>query len=99
MPSYDNNAVYVVRASTGEKIAVLTGNGLNGPPYAAFDGERVLVTKVNGHSVSLWKATDLTPLSGGLIAPSGNFEQPTNVCSDGLSFWISFAATNQVVRF
>ena len=43
-------------------LATLTGNELNGPWTAAFDGERILVTNSVGSTVSLWKAADLTPL-------------------------------------
>ena len=48
--------------ATAFVLATLTGNGLNGPYTTAFDGERILVTNINGDSISLWKAADLTPL-------------------------------------
>jgi hypothetical protein len=34
-------------------LPTLTGNGLNGPVQAAFDGQRILVTDKSGDSVSL----------------------------------------------
>jgi hypothetical protein len=33
-------------------LATLTGNGLDFPVSAAFDGQRILVTNHNGNSVS-----------------------------------------------
>src|SRR6185295_14873710 len=59
---HDSSVVTVVRASSGAVLATLTGNGLDVPYLAAFDGQRVLVTNNVGNSVSLWKAADLTPL-------------------------------------
>lgn len=91
-----NGSVTVVRASTGSVLATLTGNGLNGPFAAGFDGERILVTNQLGDSVSLWKASDLTPL--GSVSTGGN-SQPVGVCSDGLNFWIALSATNKLARF
>jgi S-layer family protein len=95
-----NDKLYVVRVkdSAGNPLpnsgpgaafvlATLTGNGLTSPHRAAFDGERVLVTN-NGAppnaGVSLWKATDLTPISSfATDAPA------VGVCSDGLNFWFT----------
>ncbi len=77
-------------------LATLTGNGLNGPFTAAFDGERILVTNVGGNSVSLWKAADLTPL--GSVA-TGAGTQPFGACSDGLNFWITLSGTAKLARF
>ena len=91
VPNDDN--VTVVRAATGAVLATLTGNGLRGPKIAAFDGERVMVTNHRGDSVSLWKATDLTPIGSFLTE-----FQPLGVCSDGINFWISFQG-NRVGRF
>ena len=48
-----------MRASSGAVLATLTGNGMNKPVQAAFDGQRVLVTS-NLAGVSLWKAADMT---------------------------------------
>ena len=84
VPNFLSDSVTVVKASTGVVLATLTGNGLSGPNQAAFDGERILVTNANGASVSLWKASDLTPL--------GFATGATNVygaCSDGLNFWLT----------
>src|SRR6185295_3353924 len=88
------NAMTVVRASTGEVLATLTGNGLSAPRISAFDGERVLVT--NGDSVSLWKATDFSPL-GSFSTGAGS--QPWGACSDGQYFWITLKGPDQLVRF
>jgi len=88
--------VTVVRASTGAVLATLTGNGLNVPFTAAFDGERILVTNGNGNSVSLWKAADLSPL-GSVSTGAGSF--PVGACSDGLNFWITLHNTSQLARF
>jgi hypothetical protein len=74
----------------------LTGNGLNFPRAAAFDGQRVLVTNFAGDSVSLWKAADLTPL--GSFA-TGSSTGPQGACSDGVNFWITLNATSKLARF
>jgi hypothetical protein len=95
VPNSIDNSVTVVRASTGVVLATLTANGLAGPSTAAFDGERILVVNSGGSSVSLWKATDLSPLgsvSTGLAGPFG-------ACSDGLNFWITLQTTNKLARF
>jgi hypothetical protein len=81
--------------TTAFALATLTGNGLDGPVTAAFDGERILVTNQSGNSVSLWKAADLTPL-GSLSIGSGN---PFGACSDGLNFWITVPGMSSLVRF
>jgi hypothetical protein len=73
-------------------LATLTGNGV----AAAFDGERILVTNFGGHSVSLWKAADLTPLGS---FPTGANTTPLGACSDGLNFWITLEAADKLARF
>jgi hypothetical protein len=82
------NGLNVVSTSTpAQVLATLTGNGLSGVNRAvAFDGERIMVTNQSGDSVSLWKASSLTPL-GNLNLGAGM--TPFGVCSDGLHFWIS----------
>jgi hypothetical protein len=104
-PVFDGNAIWVpnnsgsvsvVRASSGVVLATLTGNGLNGPYTAAFDGERILVTNPVGDSVSLWKAADLTPL-GSVSVPSGS--TPIGACSDGINFWVTLLGSGSIVRF
>jgi hypothetical protein len=97
LPAYDgtniwvpsgSNTVSVVRAIggfAGTVIATLSGNGLVTPHQAAFDGERILVTNRQANSVSLWKATDLTPIG---TFSTGTDSTPYGVCSDGLNFWI-----------
>ena len=96
VPSFFPNSVSVVRASSGAVLATLTGNGLNHPFVAAFDGQRVLVTNHDGNSVSLWKAADLTPLGS---FPTGTSTGPTGACSDGVNFWITLRTTNKLARF
>ena len=91
----DADYVSVVRASNGAILATLTGNGLNGPFAAAFDGEHVLVTNGGASSVSLWKAANLAAL-GPADFFSGN---PKGVCSDGVSFWIGLQGSNLLARF
>lgn len=96
VPNNLSNSITVVRASTGAVVATLTGNGLNAPWYAAFDGERILVTNIGGVSVSLWKATDLSPL--GSVA-FGEFTGPFGACSDGVNFWITLNQAGELARF
>jgi hypothetical protein len=90
------NTVKVVRASTGEVLATLSGNGLGSPRAAAFDGQRILVTNNSGDSVSLWKASDLTPIGA---FSTGADTDPWGVCSDGQYFWITLQGTDQLARF
>lgn len=92
----EDDSMTVVRASTGAMLATLTGNGLNIPRSAAFDGERILVTNHNGGSVSLWKATDLSPLGS---VSSGSTTFPFGACSDGLNFWITLEKAGKLARF
>jgi hypothetical protein len=88
----------VVRASTGAVLATLTGNGLNQPLEAAFDGERVIMTNpgnFDGTTVSLWKAADLSPIG---VFSTGAGSKPFGVCSDGAGFWIT-VRQGQLMRF
>ena len=95
VPNANSHSVSVVRASSGAVLQTLTGNGLNFPSVAAFDGERILI--VNGaDSVSLWKAADMTPL-GSFATGSGT--SPNGACSDGVNFWITLNGTNRLARF
>jgi hypothetical protein len=97
VPNLGSSTVTVVRAATGAVLATLSGNGLVGPYTAAFDGERILVTNFDGgHSVSLWKAADLTPLGS---VSTGAGSSPQGACSDGLNFWITLQESNQLARF
>ena len=102
-PVFDGmNSVTVVRVKDADgnplaapfRIATLTGNGLNGPLSAAFDGERILITNSGGVTVSLWRATDLTPLGSVLVGGT-----PQGACSDGLNFWITLENINRLARF
>jgi hypothetical protein len=95
VPNIGDNTVTVVRASTGVVLATLSGNGLDSPRSAAFDGERILVTS-SVFSVSMWKATDLSPLGSFSL---GGSESPFGACSDGLNFWITQTGNGRLVRF
>jgi hypothetical protein len=102
VPSSNLHSVTVVRVKDAQGnplashfvLATLTGNGLNGPRTAAFDGERILVTNFSGGSVSLWKAVDLTPLGS---FPTGSALY--GACSDGLNFWITLLTPGKLARF
>jgi hypothetical protein len=96
IPCRDQNLVIVVKASNGSVIALLPGNGLSGPVSASFDGERVMIVNNLGNSVSLWRASDLSPL--GSVSTGAN-TSPSGVCSDGRNFWITLSATNKLARF
>ena len=93
-----SGSVAVVRASNGAILATLTGNGLNQPVAAAFDGQRILVTNAadGASSVSLWKSADLTPIG---VFSTGGGSQPNNACSDGINFWITLTNLNLLERF
>jgi hypothetical protein len=84
VPNGASNSVTVVRVRDGQVLATLTGNGLNGPTQAAFDGQRILVTNNSAASVSMWRATDMTPI--GSISTGAS---PDGACSDGINFWIT----------
>ena len=97
VPNEGSNSVTVVKASTGVVLATLTGNNLSQPNQAAFDGERILMTNTgNGGSVSLWKASDLSPLGFATSAASA-----FGACSDGLNFWLTLGdgPPGHLVRF
>lgn len=99
VPNGGSNTVTVVRATgafLGTVLATLSGNGLNGPTTCAFDGERIMVTDFNGDRVSLWKASDFTPIDN--IA-TGAGSNPWGACSDGVNFWITLLSTNKLARF
>ena len=104
VPNQNSASVTVVRVkdSAGNPLAqafvlaTLTGNDLNTPRVAAFDGQRILVTNFNGDSASVWKATDLTPLGS---FTTGVNSRPLGACSDGINFWIALSGTNRLGRF
>ncbi|HKF44732.1 MAG TPA: S-layer homology domain-containing protein [Thermoanaerobaculia bacterium] len=94
VPNDGSNSITVVRSSSGAVLTTLTGNGLNNPYQAAFDGGRVLVTNDGGGgSVSLWKADDLTAIGNTPTA-----ESTFGACSDGANFWIT-RGSNHLARF
>jgi hypothetical protein len=84
----------VVRAATGSVIATLSGNGLNNPLQAAFDGQRILVTNFGGSSVSLWRAADLSPIGTFSVGDTTG-----GACSDGTYFWIVLQGSSKLGRF
>lgn len=96
VPNNGSNDVTVIRASTGNVVATLTDNGLNGPVAGAFDGQRILITNQTGLSVSFWKAADLSP-----IGTVGNITigVPFGACSDGVNFWVSCNDAGKLLRF
>ena len=96
VPNQVSNSVTVVRASNGSVLATLTGNGLSEPSWAAFDGQRVLVTSPLGDRVSLYKAADLTSLGN---FGTGSDTMPVAAASDGLNFWIAMQGTSKLARF
>lgn len=104
VPNSASNSVTVVRVKDAQGnslasafvLATLTGNGLDFPLSAAFDGERVLVTNLNGDSLSIWKAAGLTPLG---TFSTGFGSAPAFACSDGLNFWITLKGPHKLARF
>lgn len=98
VPNNSPSSGTVVRATgplSGTVLTTLTGNGLNAPLQAAFDGERILITD-NQDAVSLWKASDMTPI--GTFSTGGN-THPIGACSDGVNFWIVLTTPGKLARF
>lgn len=94
-----SDSITIVRAIgnlRGTVLATLTGNGLSFPLAMAFDGERVLVCDNGNSSVSLFKASDFSPISN--LSLGSGVGAPTSVCSDGVNFWIG-VQNNLVARF
>lgn len=97
--NFSSQDITIVRATGGLRgsvLATLSGNGLDGPYGMAFDGERVLVCNYNNNSVSLFKATDVTPI--GNLSTGAN-SHPEAARSDGVNFWIVRTSLNDIVRF
>jgi DNA-binding beta-propeller fold protein YncE len=91
IPCSGPDKVFVVRGVgglTGTVLAELTGNGLDGAFTAAFDGERICVTNAAAQSISLWKASDLSPLGAVNIIGSNPTFSPRGICSDGTTFFV-----------
>lgn len=108
IPCQGPDQVYVVRAVGGLQgtiLAQLTGNGISQPTQAAFDGERILVTNYSSptNTVSLWNATDLSPI--GAFDIGGSNGLMNGACNDGISFWVtlsgalSFGGSGLVLKF
>jgi len=100
VPNENDSSLTVVRASDGTILKSFSSangnqNGLNIPWTAAFDGQRILVTN-RGGGLSLFKATDLSPLG---TFPLSLSSIPFGACSDGSSFWVSFQAIDSIGRF
>lgn len=91
---FDGN-VTVVNPATGAIVATIPANVPGGPTAAAFDGERILLTDQDA-SVSVFRAADLSHVA---TVSLGAGSQPYGACSDGINFWVTLAAKNQVVRF
>ena len=97
VPNYLSDTMSVVRPSDGVVLATLTGNGLDVPYCAAFDGQRILVTNLGyGSSVSLFRAVDFAPL-GSFATGTGSI--PLGACSDGLYFWVTLPGADKLARF
>ena len=96
VPHLNAARVVVVRASSGAVLATLTGANVAGAFAAAFDGQRVLITDIFG-AVSLFKSADLTPIGGFFL--TGASTTPLGACSDGINFWVTLTASNQLARF
>jgi hypothetical protein len=94
VPNTMSNTVTVIRAATGAVLATLSGNNLNMPLEAAFDGERVLVTNSNDIFPSMWKATDLSPIE--ILDGAG---RQGFVCSDGVNFWMTRDGSAELWRY
>jgi hypothetical protein len=73
----------------------LTGNGLDAPDAAAFDGRHVLVTSFHPGRVSLWNAQSLAPIANFPATDLG----PAGACSDGTDFWITLGIVDRLARF
>jgi hypothetical protein len=95
VPNFTPDTVTVVRASSGAVLATLGSNGLDGPFEAAFDGERILFANVNGTSLSMWKASDLSVIR--IPLAFAGFKE--GVCSDGVNFWVTSFDQNKLLRF
>ncbi|HET9794124.1 MAG TPA: hypothetical protein VFS34_06645 [Thermoanaerobaculia bacterium] len=94
VPNWGADSLTVVRASDGTVLKTFSAangnqNGLSRPNQAAFDGQRILVSDSNVFGFSLFKAADLSVI--GNVATPGI--QPFGVCSDGISFWVTFPNT------
>jgi hypothetical protein len=90
----NSSSVVIVRAATGAVIERLGVDNFSGTGAAAFDGERVLVTRLG--DIRIWRAADFALLA---TVSAGPFSSPFSVCSDGVNFWITLNGTGQLARF
>jgi hypothetical protein len=86
-PAFDGTNIWAPNAHANSVSVVRAAGGLSGT---------VLVTNAMGNSVSVWKATDLTPIGTFGVGAAGN---PFGVCSDGVNFWITFPSSGMLARF
>jgi hypothetical protein len=86
--------ILVVRAITGEIVATLSGNGPTIAQRGAFDGRRIMIGNTdppNVSPISLWDAASLQPLGTFSSGLNNSFEPgPNGICSDGVSFFLTF---------
>ena len=97
VPNYGSSSVTLVRASTGQVITTLTGNGIGTAVAVAFDGERVLISSDDG-GVSVWNAQDLSPIGSFSTQPLGGVA----AVSDGINFWLTlsdFSSSGALARY
>ncbi len=106
-PAFDGTNIWVpnhrggmsVVRATGPLAGTVLATLLSNPAIhaqAAFDGERILVTNLASNTVSVWKASDMSPIGR---FPTGVGTRPFGVCSDGVNFWIALRDTGQLARF
>jgi hypothetical protein len=93
----DGHVVRAIGPLAGTVLATLSGNGCCGYA-AAFDGERVMIVGAHGN-VSVWNATDFTPIDNTSVPGASGAVVVKGVCSDGVNFWITVGGTHQVVRY
>lgn len=95
IPDRDANKIVIVRPSTTTVVGTITGNGLDKPGYAAFDGERIAFSNAFANTVSIFRASDFSPL--GVVNLGGGGVQ-YQIASDGLHFFVLNASNNKVIR-
>jgi hypothetical protein len=94
-----SQSIMIMRAIGGLRgtvLQTLIGDDMNGSLAMAFDGERVLVCNLGGHTVSLFRASDFAALGS---LSTGDNSSPSAACSDGVNFWIVRSGLDDIVRF